>query len=79
MKFAFASVLILNSVLRGGYGIFYGSSSLYRMDEYSDTYPFLDQRDLQRRNGEPAGLNALRPLPGSQTQRGRRDEYERAG
>lgn len=28
------------TVLRGGYGIFYGSSSLYRMDEYSDTYPF---------------------------------------
>ena len=29
-----------NSVIRGGYGIFYGSSSLYRLDEYSDTFPF---------------------------------------
>lgn len=28
------------TVLRGGYGIFFGSSSLYRLDEYSDTYPF---------------------------------------
>ena len=37
------------TVIRGGYGIFYGSSSLYRMDEYSDTYPVLDQRDLTRR------------------------------
>ena len=36
------------SVLRGGYGIFYGTGSLYRMDEYSDTYPFSINETLFR-------------------------------
>ncbi|MGH9937209.1 MAG: TonB-dependent receptor plug domain-containing protein, partial [Blastocatellia bacterium] len=41
------------TVLRGGYGIFYGSSSLYRMDDYSDTYPFGVTETFSRVTNDP--------------------------
>ena len=52
-----------NSVLRGGYGIFYGSSSLYRMDEYSDTYPFSINETYSAVTANPLALTLSDPFP----------------
>ena len=52
-----------NSVLRGGYGIFYGSSSLYRMDEYSDTYPFSINESYSAVTANPLALTLSDPFP----------------
>ncbi len=52
-----------NTVLRGGYGIFYGSSSLYRMDEYSDTYPFSINESYSAVASNPAILTMSDPFP----------------
>ena len=51
------------TVLRGGYGIFYGSSSLYRMDEYSDTYPFSITETYSRVSSDPRRLTLSNPYP----------------
>src|SRR5262249_16425013 len=51
------------TVLRGGYGIFYGSSSLYRMDEYSDTYPFSVTETFSRVSADPRRLTLSNPFP----------------
>ncbi|MBK5291397.1 MAG: hypothetical protein JJE04_06970, partial [Acidobacteriia bacterium] len=53
------------SVLRGGYGIFYGSSSLYRMDEYADTYPFSINETFSVSGNDPTLVTASNPFPGS--------------
>jgi outer membrane receptor protein involved in Fe transport len=50
-------------VLRGGYGIFYGSSSLYRMDEYTDTYPFGVTETFSRVTTDPRRLTLSAPFP----------------
>lgn len=50
-------------VLRGGYGIFYGSSSLYRMDEYADTYPFGVTETFSRVTSDPRRLTLSNPFP----------------
>ena len=52
-----------NSVLRGGYGLFYGSSSLYRMDEYSDTYPFSINETYNAVAANPLALTLSDPFP----------------
>jgi Carboxypeptidase regulatory-like domain/TonB-dependent Receptor Plug Domain len=51
------------SVVRGGYGIFYGSSSLYRMDEYSDTYPFSINETFSINGTNPLLVTASNPFP----------------
>lgn len=52
-----------STVLRGGYGIFYGSSSLYRMDEYSDTYPFSINETYSVSGTNPTLVTASNPFP----------------
>ncbi len=49
--------------IRGGYGIFYGSSSLYRMDEYSDTYPFSITETYSAVSTNPLALTLSDPFP----------------
>ena len=51
------------SVVRGGYGIFYGASSLYRMDEYSDVYPFSINESYSRNTSNPLIVTASNPFP----------------
>jgi len=51
------------TVLRGGYGLFYGSSSLYRMDEYSDTYPFSINESYNAVTNNPLILTMSDPYP----------------
>jgi hypothetical protein len=53
------------SVIRGGYGIFYGSSSLYRMDEYADTYPFSINETYSVSGTNPGLVTASNPFPDS--------------
>jgi outer membrane receptor protein involved in Fe transport len=51
------------SVLRGGYGIFFGTSSLYRMDEYADTFPFSITETFSRVSSDPTILTMSNPYP----------------
>jgi len=51
------------TVVRGGYGIFYGSSSIYRMDEYSDTYPFSINESYSANASNPLLLTVSNPYP----------------
>jgi len=51
------------SVLRGGYGIFYGSSSIYRLDEYNDTYPFSINESYSATSSNPLLLTLSDPFP----------------
>jgi outer membrane receptor protein involved in Fe transport len=51
------------SVIRGGYGIFYGSGSLYRMDEYSDTFPFSINQTFSVSSSNPTLVTASQPFP----------------
>ncbi|HUQ90314.1 MAG TPA: hypothetical protein VM120_01455, partial [Bryobacteraceae bacterium] len=51
------------NVIRGGYGIFYGSSSLYRMDEYSDTFPFSINESYSAVTNNPAAITVSNPYP----------------
>ncbi len=51
------------SVIRGGYGIFYGSSSLYRMDEYNDTFPFSITETFSVSSSNPTLVTASNPFP----------------
>ena len=50
-------------MLRGGYGIFYGTSSLYRMDEFSDTYPFSINETYSASSTNPLLLTVSNPYP----------------
>ncbi len=51
------------TVLRGGYGIFYGTSSLYRMDDYADTFPFSITETFSRVSSDPTILTLSNPFP----------------
>ncbi len=51
------------TVIRGGYGIFHGSSSLYRMDEYSDTYPFSINETYNAIAGNPLSVTVANAFP----------------
>jgi hypothetical protein len=51
------------SVIRGGYGIFYGSSSLYRLDEYTDTFPFSITQTFSVSSTDPRLVTMSNPFP----------------
>ena len=53
------------NVIRGGYGIFFGSSSLYRLDNYADTYPFTITETFNRNSADPTALTVSNPFPTS--------------
>ncbi len=53
----------LRTVVRGGYGIFFGSSSLYRIDEYSDTFPFSINESYSAVTATPTALTVSNPFP----------------
>jgi hypothetical protein len=56
------------TVIRGGYGIFYGASSLYRMDEYNDTYPFTITETFSVSGSNPSLVTASNPFPSGRKQ-----------
>jgi len=58
------------TVIRGGYGIFYGSSSLYRMDEYSDVFPFSINESYSAVANTPTAVTVSNPYPLARPQRG---------
>ena len=51
------------SVIRGGYGMFYGASSLYRTDELSDIYPFSVNESYSATASNPLLLTVSNPYP----------------
>jgi outer membrane receptor protein involved in Fe transport len=51
------------TVVRGGYGIFYGSSSLYRLDEYSDTFPYSITQTFSVSSSDPTLVTMSSPFP----------------
>lgn len=52
-----------STVIRGGYGLFYGSSSIYRSDEFSDTYPFSINETYNAVTNQPLQLTLSDPFP----------------
>src|SRR5262249_6506405 len=51
------------TVVRGGYGMFYGSSSLYRLDEYSDTFPYSITQTFSISSTDPTQVTMSSPFP----------------
>ena len=52
-------------VVRGGYGIFYGTDSLYRYDGLSDTFPFVNTLTFSATSTNPLLLTVSNPFPAS--------------
>jgi hypothetical protein len=50
-------------VVRGGYGIFYGTDSLYRYDGFSDTFPFVNTQTFSATSTNPLALTVSNPFP----------------
>jgi outer membrane receptor protein involved in Fe transport len=55
------------SVIRGGYGIFYGTDSLYRYDSQTDTYPFAVIQTFSATTSNPLALTVSNPFPAART------------
>ena len=51
------------TVIRGGYGIFYGTDSLYRYDGFSDTFPFVNTLTFSATTTNPLALTVSNPFP----------------
>jgi hypothetical protein len=51
------------TVVRGGYGIFYGTDSLYRMDDYSQVFPYAITQTFSRLTSDPTVLTLSNPWP----------------
>ena len=52
-----------STVLRGGYGIFYGTDSLYRADEFSQVFPYAITQTFSRLTSDPTVLTLSTPFP----------------
>lgn len=52
-----------HTVIRGGYGIFYGTDSLYRYDGFSDTFPFVNTLTFSATTSNPLALTVSNPFP----------------
>jgi hypothetical protein len=54
-----------HTVIRGGYGLFYGLDSLYRYDSLSDTFPFVNTQTFSATSTNPLLLTVSNPFPAS--------------
>ena len=55
------------TVVRGGYGVFYGADSLYRYLSYSNTYPWANTQTFSATASNPLGLTVSNPFPAAKT------------
>ena len=53
------------TVIRGGYGIFYGTDSLYRYSGFSNTFPFANTLTFTATSTSPLSLTVSNPFPSS--------------
>ena len=51
------------TVIRGGYGIFFGTDSLFRYDSLSDTFPFVNTLTFSATSTNPLLLTVSNPFP----------------
>ena len=62
-RFGFAWRPLGRTVVRGGYGIFFGSDSVYRYDELSNVYPFSILTTFSASTSNPLLLTVSNPIP----------------